>query len=458
MPKARLESELHAALRRQPASLAEVRDVVHASDGQARLTLVNAKSAEGVTPLMLAVQVGGGGRRRQNSPEAREAAEIVRFLLESGATLSVAAHGKSRRTAADYAAAHGKAELAERLKALEISALAACGEAAARTTCSEAAARREPRLRCGLCGDQFGPNKLALAHERARRDEEPNPLLAGFWAEPRLTPARLEVLCAPALHSFTQRGGFTREFTEVAAMLRALKAIVRPDGAAGAAGAAAATEAEPWHVIDLCCSKSFLATLVAVLYPEFRVTAIDRVDERFLPHFGAAGISNITYLRRDVEAAGFADECSRLSEDGRTIVLGMHLCGTLSLRALDLFRSLPNVHALVLAPCCLPNARAAEDTPACVYERGIGQAAQFDRWCAFLEAKAKAALPRAALAVADLCAAGLALPGLARAGPPAGGCRSEVVAGVVSEKRTLISATKHAKLQKLELPTCELCL
>ena len=50
MPKARLESELHAALRRQPASLAEVRDVVHASDGQARLTLVNAKSAEGVTP------------------------------------------------------------------------------------------------------------------------------------------------------------------------------------------------------------------------------------------------------------------------------------------------------------------------------------------------------------------------------------------------------------------------
>ena len=39
---------------------------------------------------------------------------------------------------------------------------------------------------------------------------------------------------------------------------------------------------------------------------------------------------------------------------GPVAVLAVHLCGTLSLRALDLFNSQPATQFLVLKPCCLP--------------------------------------------------------------------------------------------------------
>ena len=43
---------------------------------------------------------------------------------------------------------------------------------------------------------------------------------------------------------------------------------------------------------------------------------------------------------------------------GRTAVLvGMHLCGNLSERAIEFFRKIPNIHAAILSPCCLPKVR-----------------------------------------------------------------------------------------------------
>jgi hypothetical protein len=45
--------------------------------------------------------------------------------------------------------------------------------------------------------------------------------------------------------------------------------------------------------------------------------------------------------------------------NGPVLVLGVHLCGTLSLRAAELFNSNPAVVALSLKPCCLPVAAHA---------------------------------------------------------------------------------------------------
>merc|ERR1719253_2154851 len=43
------------------------------------------------------------------------------------------------------------------------------------------------------------------------------------------------------------------------------------------------------------------------------------------------------------------------SEHGRTCILvGMHLCGLLSEKAIEFFARMPEVRGLVLSPCCLP--------------------------------------------------------------------------------------------------------
>ena len=87
-------------------------------------------------------------------------------------------------------------------------------------------------------------------------------------------------------------------------------------------------------------------------------------------------MNNVRYVQLDVLSRHFIDDVRVLCEtagradadDGRpTIVLGMHLCGLLSIRAIELLARLPRVRALVLAPCCLPGARNAANTPPTVF-------------------------------------------------------------------------------------------
>lgn len=188
---------------------------------------------------------------------------------------------------------------------------------------------------------------------------------------------------------------------------------------------------DPWHVVDLCCGKGFLAALVAVFFPSFTVTAVDRRSGSYLPHFEAAGITNVQYARLDVMAPGFPGELRRLVEgDGEkrrpVAVLGMHLCGLLSIRAVDLLREVPGLEALVLAPCCLPSARHAEDTPSAIYQ-GADEREKFCRWCDFLETRMRSNEKAQGVE-------GRQLPVT---------CTREVVEAIISEKRTLLSAWRE---------------
>ena len=147
----------------------------------------------------------------------------------------------------------------------------------------------EKSARCTLCGDRLSASKFLHAHEAFCRGEPTNPLIAAFLRDPRLQAnGWLEALSHPALHKVNQRNGFTRELTESLAMLAVLRRIcdggdVAHDGGertecrdgAGADEAPSSITAA-WHVVDLCCGKGFLATLIGVLYPHFRVTAVDK--------------------------------------------------------------------------------------------------------------------------------------------------------------------------------------
>ena len=47
-----------------------------------------------------------------------------------------------------------------------------------------------------------------------------------------------------------------------------------------------------------------------------------------------------------------------------TAVLGMHLCGALSIQAIGAFEEIEAIDAIVLCPCCLPSKSAAGSDPA----------------------------------------------------------------------------------------------
>jgi hypothetical protein len=118
-------------------------------------------------------------------------------------------------------------------------------------------------------------------------------------------------------------------------------------------------------LIDLCSGKSLTTVLCGAFFPPTQQSnneflAVDRLPLHLVPHFMTC--SNTHYLSRDIMSKDFFkeinDEINRQTLKGRmTVLVGMHLCGVLSERAINLFSSIPSIKALVLSPCCLPKVR-----------------------------------------------------------------------------------------------------
>ena len=437
------ETPLHAACR--AASLATVRELLSACDIQQQQALTDAKCFAGKTPLMLAAMAGGSS----GSDSAREAVACARFLLACGA--NAYAHSQSRRSAADYANEHGKPRLAE-----EIQRVATAQLQAAAINDGTTMSRSKAGAHCALCGDRLGGCKFRAMHEAVRRGEQRNPLICRFFhdLETCYPASAVQLLSSPALHCLNRRGKFTRELTEALAMLAQLRRIIaraeahsdETDETDEPGDAGSRPGSGSWHVIDLCCGKAFFGTLVAVLFPSCCVHCVDRQPPTFLPHFALAGLAErIAYVQLDVLSIGFVNEVRALIEANggrRVIVMGMHLCGILALRAIDLIRQLPRVEALVLAPCCLPNAAHAEDTPPSVFEPREPHA-QYTRWCDFLERRIQGRSelvvgadwrPEACLECSIECS-GCSL-----------WCTRESEPALISEKNTLLTAMRVPSL------------
>lgn len=444
------ETPLHAACR--AASLATVRELLSACDIQQQQALTDAKCFAGKTPLMLAAMAGGSS----GSDSAREAVACARFLLACGA--NAYAHSQSRRSAADYANEHGKPRLAE-----EIQRVATAQLQAAAINDGTTMSRSKAGAHCALCGDRLGGCKFRAMHEAVRRGEQRNPLICRFFhdLETCYPASAVQLLSSPALHCLNRRGKFTRELTEALAMLAQLRRIIaraeahsdETDETDEPGDIGSRPGSGSWHVIDLCCGKAFFGTLVAVLFPSCCVHCVDRQPPTFLPHFALAGLAErIAYVQLDVLSIGFVNEVRALIEANggrRVIVMGMHLCGILALRAIDLIRQLPRVEALVLAPCCLPNAAHAEDTPPSVFEPREPHA-QYTRWCDFLERRIQGRSelvvgadwrPEACLECSLECSGcSLECSGCSL------WCTRESEAALISEKNTLLTAMRVPSL------------
>lgn len=111
---------------------------------------------------------------------------------------------------------------------------------------------------------------------------------------------------------------------------------------------------------DVCSGKGILSFLVAILFPEIpQIVMIDSNADMKLDHLTSECCSNITFQKQDihsVEFAGFlvseSEKCCLLNRI--PIIIGLHLCGTLSTRLTQLFNSNEGLPVLIVSPCCAP--------------------------------------------------------------------------------------------------------
>jgi len=136
-------------------------------------------------------------------------------------------------------------------------------------------------------------------------------------------------------------------------------------------------------IIDLCSGKCLTTTLLSILYPRGKFLAVDKLRVQMVPHNNTTttnGSSNRWYLCQDIKKDVFVqylkqfiqEHCgtddTNVDPQRVPILVGMHLCGHLSTRAIELFQHIPSIGALILCPCCLPSSKQRNRTEEVVGE------------------------------------------------------------------------------------------
>jgi Methyltransferase domain len=134
----------------------------------------------------------------------------------------------------------------------------------------------------------------------------------------------------------------------------------------------------PFTIVDLACGKGYLSMLLSEMLPPSHVTRFVLMDKAW-PCHGTTELSahhmNWDHIhdpkykdswpiplvpckqdlksarqRRSLQDYYFGDD----KNNKNVILLAVHLCGTLSLKAVDFFNQNSNISFFCLKPCCLP--------------------------------------------------------------------------------------------------------
>ena len=112
------------------------------------------------------------------------------------------------------------------------------------------------------------------------------------------------------------------------------------------------------------------------------------------PPVAGSGVGSVQYLRIDVLSDEFVPALRARVHSAYAcappppcLVVGMHLCGELSLRAIEAFGAIERVDALVLVPCCLPS-RASPVAPASLFASPLAHI-QHSAWCDLLSSRCR---------------------------------------------------------------------
>lgn len=132
-----------------------------------------------------------------------------------------------------------------------------------------------------------------------------------------------------------------------------------------------APDAPKLVILDLCSGFGYLAMLLSELLPPEKVGRIVLVDKVWAPHnikrkphhLDPEHIDDEGWpIRLSTSHANLRIPSDRralaknfLSHGAPAMLLGVHLCGRLSLRCIELFNDCPGFAFLALKPCCLPD-------------------------------------------------------------------------------------------------------
>jgi hypothetical protein len=144
-------------------------------------------------------------------------------------------------------------------------------------------------------------------------------------------------------------------------------------------------------LIDLCSGKGITSALAAALFPSGNnfFLSIDKMPAHTVPHYFFNNEQHIAYMSRDILSEKIFSEMEELvhkqTMEGRTAILvGMHCCGILSERVVDLFERIPDIKGIVLSPCCLPKKHEVKTIhfmPVSVAKGGN----PYPEWCNYLK-------------------------------------------------------------------------
>jgi hypothetical protein len=179
-----------------------------------------------------------------------------------------------------------------------------------------------------------------------------------------------EKLCKIEYHGIGNKNKLRKEISESYSILHAVQQCCLDLGISDRIENNPIDHLEHVFLIDLCSGKSLTTALCGALFPSEpsapgygnnHFLAVDQLPVHLIPHF--LQDANSTYLSRDIMIPEFLvaleQEVYRQTAGGRTAILvGMHLCGNLSERAIELFQRIPLIKALILSPCCLPKLRS----------------------------------------------------------------------------------------------------
>jgi hypothetical protein len=184
------------------------------------------------------------------------------------------------------------------------------------------------------------------------------------------------LLHVPAFSPMFSRSskGLRKELIEAYAALEQLELILDAPASQRANDGSQHQPPPTQVLVDLCCGKGFFSLIAALERPSMAVVMIDSSSAIKTEH--ADALPNLTFLRADIMSSAFAATldtaltaaCTplppqapdRVAVPGCGIAVGIHLCGKLSPRAVELFCASPLLSTLLLVPCCLHKIADAE--------------------------------------------------------------------------------------------------
>ncbi|CAJ1959562.1 unnamed protein product [Cylindrotheca closterium] len=171
-----------------------------------------------------------------------------------------------------------------------------------------------------------------------------------------------------------QKDRVLKEFIEAAPIIEAVQKLVENSDLEGN---------QKYTIIDLACGRGYLSMILSEMLPPEKVKKFVLVDKQWPMHGNEPKPSHISWThiygsfkkcedqtipnyyetwpiplntsKQDLKSASGLRKMEQVYfQDGPIILVAVHLCGILSIKAVELFNNNPSVRFFVLKPCCLP--------------------------------------------------------------------------------------------------------